>query len=83
MTPTENFKFLNSYLNRIAPIIKMNHGFIDKYIGDAIMGLFPNNPDDAVIASIAMQKEIEEYNKIRKKLDTLLSKSELGFIREV
>lgn len=68
MTPTENFKFLNSYLNRIAPIIKMNHGFIDKYIGDAIMGLFPNNPDDAVIASIAMQKEIEEYNKIRKKI---------------
>lgn len=78
MTPNENFQFLNSYLNRIAPIIKSNHGFIDKYIGDAIMGLFPENADDAVLASIAMQKEIEEYNTIRRKYEKTPLKVGIG-----
>ncbi|HGJ66349.1 TPA: adenylate/guanylate cyclase domain-containing protein, partial [bacterium] len=44
--PQENFNFLNSYLSRIGPIIRENHGFIDKYIGDAIMALFAE-PTDA------------------------------------
>ena len=78
MTPTENFKFLNSYLNRIAPIIKKNNGFIDKYIGDAIMGLFPNTADDALLASIEMQKEIHKYNQVRKKLGSTPIKVGIG-----
>jgi two-component system sensor histidine kinase ChiS len=40
MTPTENFQFINSYLSRMEPAIRENHGFIDKYIGDGIMALF-------------------------------------------
>lgn len=43
MTPEETFKFLNSYLNRIGPIIRSHNGFIDKYIGDGIMALFPKH----------------------------------------
>ncbi len=78
MTPTENFQFLNSYLNRIAPIIKANHGFIDKYIGDAIMGLFPDNSDDALLASIAMQKEIQEYNLERERMEKIPIKVGIG-----
>jgi len=38
MTPEENFKFLNSYLKRMEPIITNQKGFVDKFIGDAIMG---------------------------------------------
>lgn len=41
MTPEQNFKFLNSYLSRMGPIIREHGGFIDKFIGDAIMALFP------------------------------------------
>lgn len=37
MTPEENFVFLNDYLNAMAPIVRSNSGFIDKFIGDAIM----------------------------------------------
>ncbi|HEY9702977.1 MAG TPA: GAF domain-containing protein, partial [Allocoleopsis sp.] len=37
MTPEDNFKFINSYLSRMEPVIVANNGFIDKYIGDAIM----------------------------------------------
>ncbi len=40
MTPRENFDFLNGYLERVGPIVRQYRGVIDKYIGDAIMGLF-------------------------------------------
>ncbi len=65
MTPEETFKFLNSYLNRIGPIIRSHNGFIDKYIGDAIMALFPQSPRDAIDAAIAMIQRIKEYNQER------------------
>ena len=66
MTPGENFNFINSYLRRVGPTIRHHSGFIDKYIGDGIMALFPGEPDDAVMASIDMLKAVEEYNKHRK-----------------
>ena len=40
MTPDENFAFINAYLERMGPVIRDHDGFIDKYIGDAIMALF-------------------------------------------
>jgi two-component system, sensor histidine kinase ChiS len=67
MTPKENFNFINSYLTHIGPIIRLNNGFIDKYIGDAIMALFPSNPEDGLRASIFMQKEVVKYNQLRSK----------------
>jgi class 3 adenylate cyclase len=65
MTPEQTFKFVNSYLTRIGPIIREYHGFIDKYIGDAIMALFPESPGQAVDAAIAMQKRVVVYNEER------------------
>jgi class 3 adenylate cyclase len=65
MTPEQTFKFLNSYLTRIGPIIRDYHGFIDKYIGDAIMALFPESPGQAVEAAVAMQKRVVVYNEER------------------
>lgn len=66
MTPKDNFEFLNSYLKRATPIIRTNRGFIDKYIGDAIMALFPNEPGDALKAATELQRELVNYNKGRK-----------------
>ena len=65
MSPEENFKFLNSYLERVGPVIRKHNGFIDKYIGDAIMALFPNKVDDAINCAIEMQRVIENYNEER------------------
>ncbi len=65
MNPEENFKFLNSYLGRIGPEIRSHNGFIDKYIGDAIMALFPEKPDDAVRAALGMRAKLVEYNAHR------------------
>jgi two-component system sensor histidine kinase ChiS len=66
MTAQENFSFLNSYLNKVGPVIRNNNGFIDKYIGDAIMALFSGTADDAVNAAIEMQRKIREHNYINK-----------------
>lgn len=65
MTPAENFRFINSYLSRMEPIILENNGFIDKYIGDAIMALFAGDADDAVLAGIAMLQTLTTYNEKR------------------
>ena len=68
MTPRENFNFLNSYLKRMNPHIQKNRGFIDKYIGDSIMALFPASAEDAVNAAVDMLKEIRLYNQHRLKV---------------
>lgn len=63
MTPPEIFAYLNRYLHRVEPIISEHGGFIDKYIGDAIMGLFPSSADDALKAGIELQREVRVLNR--------------------
>ncbi len=65
MSPEENFNFLNSYLRRMTPLVNNQGGFVDKYIGDAVMALFPGKPDDGLRAAIEMQREIRVYNRHR------------------
>ena len=64
MTPDENFAFINSYLERMGPVIRAHNGFIDKYIGDAIMALF-ELADDALRAGLAMFDALDGFNKGR------------------
>jgi CHASE2 domain-containing sensor protein/class 3 adenylate cyclase len=65
MTPEDNFKFINAFLSRMEPAIAEHQGFIDKYIGDAIMALFGGGADNAVKAGIAMLHRLAEYNTTR------------------
>ena len=65
MTPAENFAFINEYLGYMEPQIQKYGGFIDKYIGDAIMALFPGSADDAVQGAIAMLEQLKTYNLYR------------------
>src|SRR5882724_7684875 len=65
MTPDENFTFINAYLERMGPVIRDHNGFIDKYIGDAIMALFAN-ADDAVRAGLAMLGALDGFNEDRR-----------------
>lgn len=65
MTPDENFAFINTFLESIGPVIRQHNGFIDKYIGDAIMALF-ERPDDAIAASLAMIDALAEFNAGRR-----------------
>lgn len=63
MSPRDNFDFINQYLKAVSPVIRSHGGFIDKYIGDGIMALFPDKPEDAVQAGLAMQKILVQFNK--------------------
>ena len=62
MTPAETFKLVNSFNNRMGPIILRNKGFINQYLGDGIMAIFPYSPLDAIKASVEMHKELQRYN---------------------
>ncbi len=62
MTPDENFRFVSSFNERLGPIIRSHHGFINQYLGDSIMAIFPRHPDDALNAAIGMQKAVYELN---------------------
>lgn len=67
MTPKDNFSFINSYMECMNPVIARHGGIIDKYIGDAIMALFPVNADDALRCAIDMLNQLHSYNKKMKK----------------
>jgi class 3 adenylate cyclase len=66
LQPREIFAFINSYYGHLGPAIHMHGGFIDKYIGDAIMALF-EDADKAVESALAMIKALEEYNQGRER----------------
>lgn len=62
MTPQQTFNMINSYLSSMNPVISAHHGIIDKYMGDAIMALFPHSADDAVKSGLSMLARLDEYN---------------------
>jgi DNA-binding response OmpR family regulator/class 3 adenylate cyclase len=65
MSPQDSFNFINAYLKRVGPVIKEHQGFIDKYVGDGVMALFPRCADDGVQAAIAMHRAVANYNQER------------------
>ena len=67
MTPEDNFNFINSYLEKMGPIVRSCGGFIDKYIGDAIMALF-SRPEKSIQSAILMLETLIPYNERRIRL---------------
>lgn len=65
MTPEETFQFVCAYNETLGPIIRRHNGFINQYLGDAIMALFPGNASDALAAAIEMKRNIQELNSRR------------------
>ena len=65
MTPAQSFDFINGYFGRMGPVIRNHDGFINSFIGDAIMALFVEGPNSAVAAAVASAKRLDEYNQDR------------------
>ncbi len=69
-TAEQNFRFINNYLTQMEPPIQAEGGFIDSYIGDAIMALFAggtgtgarHSADQAVRAGIGDLRALEQHN---------------------
>ncbi|MCB9319898.1 MAG: GAF domain-containing protein [Lewinellaceae bacterium] len=62
MTPEENFRFVNAFNRRVGPRIYHNNGFINQYLGDGIMAIFPGTPAEALAASVEIQQNVRQYN---------------------
>lgn len=71
MTAAQTYAFINDYLGSMEPAIEANGGFIDKFIGDAIMALFPRSADDAVQSAIDMLNRLEKGNERRQNVFTI------------
>ncbi|MBD2103627.1 adenylate/guanylate cyclase domain-containing protein [Leptolyngbya sp. FACHB-261] len=66
LTPSEIFQFLNAYLACMGQVINEANGFIDKYIGDAIMALFDDEATDGVLqAALALRRTLTQFNAER------------------
>ena len=62
MTSQEYFDVVNAYFRRVSPVVRDNHGFIVKFLGNGMMAVFPNEVDDAVRCGIAKLQEVKQYN---------------------
>ncbi len=56
-TPDEMFNLLNEYLPEMGEAIDQNGGFVDKYIGDAIMALFDDAHTDGALSAVRDMRE--------------------------
>ncbi|HEY1099682.1 MAG TPA: adenylate/guanylate cyclase domain-containing protein, partial [Myxococcota bacterium] len=77
--PDQTFRFINEYLARMEPEIYRGAGFINQYLGDGIMALFPSSSpsssasavtmrsgaDGAIVAAIGMCSALDRINATR------------------
>ncbi len=63
LVPIQVFDMLNSYLRRVAPLIRKYHGIIEKYLGDGIIAIFPESAESALNCAIEMQEEMIELRE--------------------
>ncbi len=62
---SQTFEWLSYFLNQMSSCIAKYHGFIDKYLGDAILAVFDRQDIhclDAILAAIEMQNSSKEMN---------------------
>ncbi|MBC7172651.1 MAG: GAF domain-containing protein, partial [Polyangiaceae bacterium] len=65
LTPAQGIDFINTYLSRMEPPILAHGGFVDSYVGDAIMALFDTSPERAVAAALGMLEALSQLNRSR------------------
>jgi adenylate cyclase len=67
----EVVKMMNDYFELMVDILFEHNGILDKFIGDAIMGLWgapvkrPDDATQAVRAAVKMQSRLKEWNEDR------------------
>ena len=69
LSPQDLVGFLNRYLSEMSDIIETHGGFIDKYIGDAVVAVFgaplvdPDHALHAVQTALACQRRLADVSK--------------------
>ncbi|NEQ43232.1 MAG: HAMP domain-containing protein [Leptolyngbya sp. SIOISBB] len=63
MRVNRTFRFINTYLQHISPLVRTHNGFVVKFIGDGMMAVFPYAVEDALDSAIAQFQEVRAYNQ--------------------
>jgi two-component system sensor histidine kinase ChiS len=66
------YKWLNAFFSQMSEAIAANYGFIDKYLGDAIMAVFDrpgSHPNDGINAALYMAYALQEFNHNRQQFN--------------
>ncbi len=76
MTAAEVIALMNAYFDALCPVVVEHGGDIDKFIGDAIMAVFQDDPRftephalRAARAGWAMQRALDDFNARRREAD--------------
>jgi adenylate cyclase len=64
MSPKTNFAFINDYLGRVVQFIEQQDGLVNQYLGDGILALFMERPEDAVKAAVRIQRDISSITEL-------------------
>ncbi|OKH16857.1 response regulator [[Limnothrix rosea] IAM M-220] len=63
--PKQTFAWLNGFFEHMNEAIDRHHGFIDKFLGDAIMAVFDrtdHHGEDAIFAALMMEENLQLLN---------------------
>ena len=58
LTPKETFEALNALMAEIVPLVRKHGGFVNTYLADGFIGLFPAGPKSAVEAGVEIQHRL-------------------------
>ena len=63
ITPRESFDYINTYLSRVGPIVRKHSGFVVKYLGDGMMAVFSEGPEEAIRTGIEKLQAVRKLNE--------------------
>ena len=63
--PAGTFASLNEFLVAVEPVVEQENGFINQYMGDAVMALFPGGADASLKCAMGMIGHSRELNARR------------------
>ena len=62
LPPDKVFGLLNMLLQKMIPIISSYGGYVDKFIGDAVMALFVEGAERSIICAVEVLSELQKFN---------------------
>lgn len=69
---SKTFEWLNVFFSQMSDCITTHKGFIDKFLGDAILAIFTqseSHAEDAINAAIMMQESLQYFNENRQQFN--------------
>jgi adenylate cyclase len=66
-----SFRFVNDVLAAVVPVIREEGGFVDKFLGDAVLAVFPAEGDAALRAARRLHVAIHAFNAAHPSMDPL------------